>query len=166
MKQQKHIMPAGERLVFMAKQNTLAQAHNVRAIMRKDGELHAEEDRKSKEELETRNEAGSDLVIDVGGTNVKVLATGHKKRVEIPSGPKMTPAKMLAALRASTTGWKYDAVLIGHPEAGVVDGSVNFALMQPPQSVTAPKIQFPAHREQDAKKCIHENKSRSNRASC
>jgi hypothetical protein len=30
------------------------------------------------------------LVIDVGGTHVKVLATGHKKFVEIPSGRKMT----------------------------------------------------------------------------
>jgi polyphosphate glucokinase len=33
------------------------------------------------------------LVIDVGGTHVKVLATGHKQRVEFPSGPKMTPRK-------------------------------------------------------------------------
>jgi len=58
------------------------------------------------------------LVIDVGGTHVKVLATGHKKRVEIPSGPKMHPAKMVAAVRAATAGWEYDAVSIGYP--GVV----------------------------------------------
>jgi len=44
------------------------------------------------------------LVIDVGGTHVKVLATGHKKRVEIPSGPRMTPAKMVSAVRAPTVG--------------------------------------------------------------
>ncbi|MGB7630771.1 MAG: hypothetical protein WBM29_06760 [Candidatus Deferrimicrobium sp.] len=50
------------------------------------------------------------LVIDVGGTHVKVLATGHRQRVEFPSGPEMTPAKMLAAVRAATVGWKYDAV--------------------------------------------------------
>jgi polyphosphate glucokinase len=55
------------------------------------------------------------LVIDVGGTHVKVLAMGHKQRVEIPSGPKMTPAKMVAAVRAATAGWKYDAVSIGYP---------------------------------------------------
>jgi len=55
------------------------------------------------------------LVIDVGGTHVKVLATGHSKWVEIPSGPKMTPAKMVAAVRAATAGWKYDAVSIGYP---------------------------------------------------
>ena len=55
------------------------------------------------------------LVIDIGGTHVKLLATGHKQRVEIPSGPKMTPAKMVAAVRAATAGWKYDAVSIGYP---------------------------------------------------
>src|SRR5579862_5234315 len=61
------------------------------------------------------------LVIDVGGTHVKVLATGHKKRVEIPSGSTMTPAKMVAAVRAATAGWKYDAVSIGYP-GSVVHG--------------------------------------------
>jgi predicted NBD/HSP70 family sugar kinase len=55
------------------------------------------------------------LVIDIGGTHVKVLATGHKKLVEIPSGRKMTPAKMVAAVRAATVEWKYDAVSIGYP---------------------------------------------------
>src|SRR5208283_3920150 len=55
------------------------------------------------------------LVIDIGGTNVKVLATGRKRRVEFPSGPKMTPAKMVATVRSATTDWKYDAVSIGYP---------------------------------------------------
>jgi predicted NBD/HSP70 family sugar kinase len=55
------------------------------------------------------------LAIDVGGTHVKVLATGHKQRIELPSGPAMTPAKMVAAVRAATLGWKYDAVSIGYP---------------------------------------------------
>ena len=59
------------------------------------------------------------LVIDIGGTHVKVLATGHRKFVEIPSGPKMTPAKMVAAVRAATAGWKYNAVSIGYPGAVV-----------------------------------------------
>jgi polyphosphate glucokinase len=59
------------------------------------------------------------LVIDVGGTHVKVLATGHQQRVEIPSSPKMTPAKMVSAVRAATVGWKYDAISIGYPGAVV-----------------------------------------------
>lgn len=59
------------------------------------------------------------LVIDVGGTHVKVLASGRKQRVEFPSGPKMTPAKMVSAVRAATVGWKYDVVSIGYPGAVV-----------------------------------------------
>ena len=55
------------------------------------------------------------LVIDVGGTHVKVLATGHRKPVAIPSGPNMTAKKMVAAVRAATAGWQYDAVSIGYP---------------------------------------------------
>jgi polyphosphate glucokinase len=55
------------------------------------------------------------LVVDVGGTHIKILATGHKKRIEISSGPKMTPVKMVAAVRKATVGWKYDAVSIGYP---------------------------------------------------
>ncbi len=59
------------------------------------------------------------LVIDIGGTHVKVLATGHRKCVEISSGPKMTPAKMVCAVHAATESWKYDVISIGYPGAVV-----------------------------------------------
>jgi polyphosphate glucokinase len=59
------------------------------------------------------------LVVDAGGTHVKLLATGRKQQVEFPSGPKMTPAKMVAAVRTATAGWKYDAISIGYPGAVV-----------------------------------------------
>jgi predicted NBD/HSP70 family sugar kinase len=55
------------------------------------------------------------LVIDVGGTHIKVRITGHKNRLEIPSGPKMTASKMVASVRKITAGWKYDAITIGYP---------------------------------------------------
>src|SRR5271168_2532298 len=55
------------------------------------------------------------LVIDVGGTHVKVLATGRRTPVKIDSGPKMTASAMVRAVRAATEGWKYDAVSIGYP---------------------------------------------------
>jgi polyphosphate glucokinase len=55
------------------------------------------------------------LVIDVGGTHVKVIASGRKKPVEIPSGPDMTARKMVVAVRRATAEWKYDAVSIGYP---------------------------------------------------
>ncbi len=55
------------------------------------------------------------LVLDVGGTHVKALATGRRTPVEIPSGPKMTPSKMVAAIRKATAGWEYSAASIGYP---------------------------------------------------
>ena len=55
------------------------------------------------------------LVLDVGGTHVKALATGHKAFVEIPSGPKMTPRKMLADVRKVIEGWEYAVASIGYP---------------------------------------------------
>jgi polyphosphate glucokinase len=55
------------------------------------------------------------LVIDVGGTHVKVLATGHKESVKIDSGPKMTAGKMVKEVRKVTGGWDYSAVSIGYP---------------------------------------------------
>jgi polyphosphate glucokinase len=55
------------------------------------------------------------LVIDVGGTNVKVLATGQKEPVKIPSGPNMTPKKMVKEVREATAGWKYSVISIGYP---------------------------------------------------
>ncbi len=56
------------------------------------------------------------LVLDVGGTHIKVLATGHKTPIEIPSGPKMTPPKMVAAARkAIPADWAYSAASIGYP---------------------------------------------------
>ncbi len=55
------------------------------------------------------------LAIDVGGTHVKVLATGRRKPLEIPSGPKMTAKQMVRDVRQGTTGWRYSAVSIGYP---------------------------------------------------
>ena len=55
------------------------------------------------------------LVIDVGGTHIKVLMTGQRKPVKLPSGKHMTPGIMVRAVRAATEGWKYDNVSIGYP---------------------------------------------------
>jgi predicted NBD/HSP70 family sugar kinase len=55
------------------------------------------------------------LVIDVGGTNLKIQATGQKEPVKIPSGPKMTASKMVKDVREATRDWKYSRVSIGYP---------------------------------------------------
>ncbi|HEY1423031.1 MAG TPA: ROK family protein [Candidatus Acidoferrum sp.] len=55
------------------------------------------------------------LVIDVGGTNVKMLATGQKEPRKHPSGPAMTPRKMLSIVKKEVGDWKYDCVSLGFP---------------------------------------------------
>jgi polyphosphate glucokinase len=59
------------------------------------------------------------LVIDVGGSQIKVLATGRKTPVKIPSGPDMTARTMVRRVRKAVAGWRYDAISIGYPGAVV-----------------------------------------------
>jgi predicted NBD/HSP70 family sugar kinase len=55
------------------------------------------------------------LVIDVGGTHVKVSDHHHKEPTKIDSGPKMTARRMVADVRKATADWKYSAISIGYP---------------------------------------------------
>lgn len=61
------------------------------------------------------------LAVDIGGTHVKFRTQHHKEAVKIKSGKKMTPEKMMAAIRESTADWKYEAVSIGYPGPVVHD---------------------------------------------
>jgi len=58
------------------------------------------------------------LVIDVGGTHVKILASGQKVPKKFVSGPEMTAEQMVAGVKKLADGWSYDVVSIGFP--GVV----------------------------------------------
>ena len=55
------------------------------------------------------------LVIDVGGTNVKVLATGQKEPRRYASGPTMTPRRMVRVVKKLVRDWKFDCVSLGFP---------------------------------------------------
>ncbi|HZD49211.1 MAG TPA: ROK family protein [Silvibacterium sp.] len=55
------------------------------------------------------------LVIDVGGTHVKLLATGEREPRKFASGPSLTARQMVAGVKKIAHGWKYDAVSIGYP---------------------------------------------------
>jgi len=59
--------------------------------------------------------ARNTLVIDVGGTHVKVLATGQPEARQFSSGPGLTAAQMVAGVLDLTRDWKYDVVAIGYP---------------------------------------------------
>ncbi len=63
------------------------------------------------------------LVIDVGGTNVKLHATGQKEPLKIPSGKDLTPARMARAVTEATTTWEFDNVSMGFP-GPVVNGKI------------------------------------------
>ena len=58
------------------------------------------------------------LVIDIGGTHVKILATGQDQPREFVSGPTLTPQQMAAGVKKLARGWKYDVISMGYP--GVV----------------------------------------------
>jgi predicted NBD/HSP70 family sugar kinase len=58
------------------------------------------------------------LVIDVGGSHVKCVATDQESPVKFKSGPKLTPNEMVKKVLKITKGWRFHAVSIGHP--GVV----------------------------------------------
>lgn len=55
------------------------------------------------------------LVIDVGGTHVKLLATGQITEREFPSGSTMTPKRMVATVRKLVADWDYDVISVGYP---------------------------------------------------
>jgi len=63
------------------------------------------------------------LAVDIGGTHVKILATGQKEPRRFPSGPELTPKDMVAGVKKLAQGWKYDAVSIGYP-GPVIHGRV------------------------------------------
>jgi polyphosphate glucokinase len=55
------------------------------------------------------------LVVDIGGSNVKILATGQNESRKFPSGPSLTPKQMVAGVKKLAGDWKYDVVSIGYP---------------------------------------------------
>jgi glucose-6-phosphate isomerase len=55
------------------------------------------------------------LSVDVGGTHVKVLATGQDSPRQFSSGPTLTAEQMVTGVKAVAAGWKYDAVSVGYP---------------------------------------------------
>ena len=63
------------------------------------------------------------LVVDVGGSKVKVKVTGDDRRRAVPSGPDMTAADMVAAVKTLAHDRHYDAVSIGYP-GPVLDGTI------------------------------------------
>lgn len=58
------------------------------------------------------------LAVDVGGTNVKILASGESQQRRFASGMAMTPEMMVQGVKDLAQGWPYDVISLGYP--GVV----------------------------------------------
>jgi len=63
------------------------------------------------------------LVIDIGGSNVKLMISNRVKRRKFPSGPGLTPRRFVTETKEAVTDWKFDAVAIGFP-APVINGKI------------------------------------------
>lgn len=55
------------------------------------------------------------LVVDIGGTHVKLFVSGKNGKCEFVSGPNLTPKKMIAGIRKLVPAGDYDVVSIGYP---------------------------------------------------
>jgi len=55
------------------------------------------------------------LVVDVGGTHVKILVSGQKEPRRFASGPTLTAKQMVSEVQKLAGDWRYDVVSIGYP---------------------------------------------------
>lgn len=63
------------------------------------------------------------LVIDVGGTNLKIKHQDHPEVRKLPSGPAITGQEMVDGIKLLAQGWDYDAITVGYP-GPVVNGQI------------------------------------------
>lgn len=75
--------------------------------------------------MPSRGRAGGTriLVLDVGGSHVKVGFSDRPDEIKVPSGRNLTPEKMLHKVEAVLRGQRYDRVSIGYPGSSSVVGS-------------------------------------------
>jgi len=57
------------------------------------------------------------LVVDVGGNNVKILATGGRVPRKVPSGSTMTARQMVHEVQQLAADWSYEVISLGYPGA-------------------------------------------------
>ena len=55
------------------------------------------------------------LVIDIGGSHIKLALAGHEERAKFDSSPDLTPAELVRKVAGELEEWRYDVVSIGYP---------------------------------------------------
>src|SRR5262249_24752167 len=71
--------------------------------------------RQDRADVAKTSAAGEGLVVDVGGTSGKILATGQNEERSFPSGPTLIPRPMVSGGKSLARDWTYDVVSIGYP---------------------------------------------------
>jgi alpha,alpha-trehalose phosphorylase len=114
-----YTLARGDRLVIRheTEEIELTPAHPlaVRPVSRRSGKDHRTAPRSPS------SAARKVLVIDVGGTAVKILATGQTESRSFLSGPTLTPGRMVSEVKKLAADWTYDVVSIGYPGPVVHD---------------------------------------------
>ena len=63
----------------------------------------------------SRSQTKKILVIDIGGTHLKIHANGAGPTVKVDSGPTFTPTQMVDAVKRATAKWDFEVISIGYP---------------------------------------------------
>ena len=97
------------------------------------------------------------LAIDVGGTNVKLLASGHETRRKFPSGPTMTAQPMVDEARKTAADWEYDVVSIGYPgrSSTVASCAEPHNLGEVGRASTSKRLSIVPSRSSTTRRCKH-----------
>jgi polyphosphate glucokinase len=77
--------------------------------------IHRISSRKEDRKPAARDYPTSILAIDIGGSKVKILASGQTEPRKTASGKRLTPTAMVEAVRKLADGWDYEAVSVGYP---------------------------------------------------
>lgn len=62
------------------------------------------------------------LVIDVGGSHVKLRVSGDAETRQFDSGPDLRPQDLVRQVKATAANWQYEAVSLGYPGAVSANG--------------------------------------------
>jgi predicted NBD/HSP70 family sugar kinase len=65
------------------------------------------------------------LVLDIGGSNLKLRMSGQEQRTKVPTGPEYGPERLVADLAGATADWDYEVVTVGFP-APIIGGRIPF----------------------------------------
>jgi polyphosphate glucokinase len=71
--------------------------------------------RRGRADVPKKSSVKNVLVVDVGGTSVKILATGQDDHRSFPSGPTLTPKRMVSEVKKLAADWTYEVVSVGYP---------------------------------------------------